>query len=505
VQELLMPASPTRRYWIALIAVAVLLRAIVALGLLHSLPITSDASAYSRQAADIVHGKASYPYYWPPGTSYLLAIGYWLFGVHVWVARTLMILVSALSVVTTTMLARLLLRRWQAAALAGWALALYPAMWMVAAEPYAQDLTLLTLTAAILFAVRAWDYGRPLDYVLLGLSLGIASLARPSTLSVAVALGVIAVFATHPRRHRRAEFGGGRVLAGALLSAVVMVATLTPALIHNRDHHQGYTVAINSEVNLWYGNNPYTPNYKTWDLGQRSASSFGPVAQRYLDRFTHPGPITRAERSAYLQEALRFVYHHPAVTVLRTTNRVRAFWGFDYTMSSEFRNDWHKSAAVEALGLVFEAGGYAVLVLLVIIGLGFARDLLRPGALTLLIVVIAAFELPYALDYAAGRWHYPILGLLAVVAGAGAYWLVITPDRWRRLRRSWAFWAALAVVLVVQLEYAYFATRGPTGSSNPNGVSGPQSSAQRSSSAHFVPRAQTIPEPRTGRRRNLPA
>lgn len=441
----------------------VIVRATVALGLFHSLPIHSDAGAYSQQAADMVHGKSAYPYFWPPGTSYFLAAGYWLLGVHAWVARVLMIFVSVLSVLTTTLLAHRLLRRWPAAALAGWTLALYPGMGMLAAEPYAQDLPLLAVTAALLFAVRAWDEGRLLDYGLLGLSLGVGSLARPSMAILAVAAAVAAICALLRRHRRAAPLGARRVLTGALLSAFVMLAVLSPAVVHNAEHHEGLTLATNSELDLWLGNNPYTPNYKTWDLGQRSASTFGPAAQSYLGRFAHPGTRTRAGRNAYFRETVRFVEAHPAVTVLRTINRSRAFWGFDYTMSSELRSAWHKGAAVEGIGLLCEVGGYALLTLLVLVGLVFARSLLRDGALALLVGVSAAFELPYALAYGAGRWHYPLLGVLAVFAGAGAYWLVGTPTRWRQLLRSRPLWIAAIVLLAVQIEYAYFATRGPIG------------------------------------------
>jgi 4-amino-4-deoxy-L-arabinose transferase-like glycosyltransferase len=486
-RDLLLPASPTRGYWIALVGAAFAVRTIVALGILHSLPIVSDASAYSAQAADIVHGKASYPYYWPPGTSYVLALSYWTFGVHAWVARGLMIVVSTLSVLTTALLARRLLKVWPAAALAGWVLALYPGIAMLAAEPFAQDLTLLTLTLTALLAMRAWDRGRMLDYVFLGLSLGMAVLSRPSTLSVAPVLVAAAAIAIRRRNGEGAAVRTSRVLAGAMTSILFLVVSLAPAVIHNAAHHEGLTLATNSEADLWLGNNPYTPNYKTWDLGQRSASSFGPAAQRYLERFEHPGGkssaprgaylhlVTPAERSAYVHEAVRYIEHHPAVTMLRIVNRVRAFWGFDYTMSSIFGGEWGKSAKVEAVGLVFEVGGYAILMLLVIVGLVFARPWFRPGCLALTLGLIGAFELPYVLVYAAGRWHYPVLGLLAVIAGAGAFWLMTTPGRWSRCRTSRPLWIALVLFLAVQIEYAYFATRGPIGGAPVSGVTAPGS------------------------------
>jgi hypothetical protein len=405
----------------------------------------------------ILHGHAHQAYYWPVGTSYVIAAGYWVFGIHPWVARLVMIALSVGSVVTTTLIARRLLRDTRAALLAGWTLALFPEMIMQAAQPDSFDLTLLGVNLTVLFALRAWQRGRVLDYAAAGVGLGIAALARPSTLSLLLAMGIFAAILLRRRHQEGQPTGLGRVAVGSAVLLACTAAVITPALAHNSADHAGLTLSTNNEQNLWLGNNRYTPNYKTYYLGQHPLSDFSPEVRNYMRPFVYGTHPTRAQRSADFDEAKGFIEDHPAVSLLRTTNRVRSFWTFDYSLANEFRTDWGKGAKVEAVGLLPEVGGYMLLGLLVIIALVFARDLFRPGALWFLIATIAAFALPYAIVYGAGRWNYPELGLLAVLAGAGAVWLIDTPDRWRRLVSSRVFWIALVVFMLVQAEYSYFA------------------------------------------------
>jgi 4-amino-4-deoxy-L-arabinose transferase-like glycosyltransferase len=461
MRELLLPQAPTRRFWLALIGVALALRAVVGLGLLGGMPIVSDAFAYSDQASDILDGEDDYAYFWPPGTSYVLAAAYAVFGEHDWAARVAMVLVSVLAVVVTTLLALRLAREPRPAMLTGWILALYPGMWMQVVQPFSFDLTLLFVSLTALFALRAWESSNPLDYLVAGLALGAAGLTRPSTLSIGLGLAVCAAVAIRRRRQRGEPTGLGRLVLGSALTGVVTLAVLGAALIHNQRQDQGWTLSVSNELNVWIGNNPYTPVYRTDQVGQHAIEDFPAEAQPYLTEFRYYDDPSREQRRVTLEEAQRYVEEHPAHTALRTANRARAFWGFDYTISELLHSEWGKSTKVEAVGLAFEAGGYAILMLLAIIGLVFARGLLRAGAVGYLIALIVAFAIPYLLVYAAGRWHYPVLGLLAVFAGAGAAWLTQTPDWWRQLRTSGTFWVALGLFVALQIEYAYFTATTP--------------------------------------------
>ena len=450
------PQAPTRDFWILLIGVALLARVVVAMGLLHNMPLFSDASAHSIQATEIVDGVNHFPYYFPVGTSYVLAAGYWLFGVHLWVAHLVMVLISVASVVTTALLAQRLVKEPRAAILAGWALALYPGMWMMAAQPFSFDIPLLCINLAALFALRGWEKGHLYDYAIVGVALGFAAVTRPSTLSIALALVVAALVVIRRRYKAGTPTGAGKFALGVAVAAVFAAATMTPAVIHNENYDQGLTLSVNNELNTWLGNNPYTPSYRTNYLGQHQLKEFGPETADYMRRFIYGRYPSQARRQKAQDETERYVKAHPAETAFRSFNRIREFWGYDYTISNLFRVEWAKGAPAEAFGLIFEAGGYFVLALLTFIALIFARGMFRPGAIWLLIGLIVTFQIPYILVYAGGRWHYPVLGLLAIFAGVGVKWLIDTPDRWKLVRSSTAFWIATAIFALIQIEYSYF-------------------------------------------------
>jgi 4-amino-4-deoxy-L-arabinose transferase-like glycosyltransferase len=450
------PVALTRRFWVVLVAVAFGVRAVVALGILGGMPITSDAQSYSEQAANFVHHvHGSFPYYWPPGTSYFLWPGYELFGVHAVVARLMTIAASVLAVVTSTLLAARVLRDRRAVMATGFVVALAPEIVLMSSQPYSFDLTLLAINCTALGVLIGWETGRLRWYVFAGLSLGFGALTRPSTLSIVLVLiGLLVVLG---RRLRGAELR--RLLVGAAALAVCAGIVMFPAVRHNHAVGQGWTLSVNNDQNLWLGNNPYTPNYKTYWLGQHDPAYFGPVIRDYMLRFVYGSNPTPEQRTRARNEAKRYVLAHPAVTGLRTVNRVRAFWGFPYTISNNIRTDWHKGNAAFAVTLFFEAGGYVLFGLLAIAAAVFARPLIRGPRAVFLLLLVGAFELPYALDFSGGRWHYPVLGLVAPFAGLGLAWLTADRDRWRRLLHSRAFLISAAVFLAVQAEYAYFVLR----------------------------------------------
>jgi hypothetical protein len=155
-------------------------------------------------------------------------------------------------------------------------------------------------------------------------------------------------------------------------------------------------------------------------------------------------------------EALDYIRSHPGVTTWRTLNRARAFWGFDYTYANGLRAEWDAPAPAVALAALVEVGGWLVLGVLALAGLFLARDRFRPGRLTLLLLVMAAYELPHLIAFSAGRWHLPILGLLAPVASAGLAAMGSPREAVSRILRSRPLVIALAIFALIQVEYAYF-------------------------------------------------
>jgi hypothetical protein len=251
--------------------------------------------------------------------------------------------------------------------------------------------------------------------------------------------------------HERAQL---RALAlGSVAFAAAAAAVVAPAVYHNTVHDQGLTVSTANEQNFWLGNNPYTPTYKTWELGSQPATDFSPEVQRYLARYRH-GPPTLDERHAMLEEAARFVVHHPAITALRTLNRAQAFWGFDYTPSNDVKEAYGLTRVKQLPLTALEAAGWIIVGLLALVALTAARHLIQPGVALFVLAVVAAYALPYVVSYSAGHWHEPVIGFVGPFAGAGAAWLTAYPNAVAQLRRNRAFLVLALLFVVVQVVYA---------------------------------------------------
>lgn len=446
--ELLRDRLPRPGEWLVLLGAAAAVRAAVVFGALHALPLVSDAGAYAEQGRVMSrHFPGPPTYYWPPGQSLYLLPFYRLFGSSAAVAKGASILLDLAVITLTVLVAHRVVRNRRAVLLSGWAMALLPSAVLMSGEPYSFALTEACLLGLALLLLVGAERRQWLLLGAAGLVFGFALLVRPSVLSVAVALVVVAALLL--RRAPRAW-----LLAGGAAFPAAAALVVVPVLVHNERHGQGWTVSTANEQNLWLGNNRYTPDYKTWDLGQDPPSAFSPPVTRYLERFGVGHP-TRAQRSAMLHETRRFVAAHPGKTAFRTFNRVQAFWGFDYTMSTDIRDAFHLSRAATIPLLALEVGAYLLLVGLAIVGLLFARALLRWRHALLLLAFVAGYQLSYAAAYSAGRWHIPVLGFVAPLAAVGAVWLRVTPSAARVVTRSGAFWIVVAAVGAVEIVYTY--------------------------------------------------
>ena len=446
--------SDARRFWVPLLGTALVVRLLFSLGLIAGWPLVSDGFAYSEQARQMTGElPGTQEYYVPPGTSYVLAAAYELFGSGRGSARITMILVSMLTVVATVYLARRVLNDERTARRAGWIIALLPSAVFMPSQPFSFDVTMLGLTLCVLWSLMAWDRRQARWLALAGLALGCAATARPGVISILAALVPAALLGARGL-WRAGERARVRLLAvGAVAFAVLMVAPLLPAINHNDEVGVGATVSTNNEGNLLFGNNPYTRDYKTWHQGQSEATDPDEVA--YLDRwFTLGGPPER--RKEMRDEALDYIVDHPGTTAWRTANRVRAFWGFDYTFSNGLRADSAAPLPVVGAAGLLEVGGWFVFCALALAGVFLGRRLFVDRRLLLLLAVVLAYELPHIVAFSAGRWHLPVLAVLAPIAAAGLTALGSPREAFARVRSSRALIIALGVFALIQVEYAYF-------------------------------------------------
>ncbi len=439
-------------YWLLLAGAALGVRLAVVFGVLPAMPLFSDAVLYAADAGALLDDfPGDEAYYLPPGLPYLTALAYVLFGQTLATARLLSIGVSVLGVLMIAWLAHLVLRHRRAARWAGSLAAVYPPDVMMNGQLYTQPLEMLCLLAMTCCLIEGYRRRRWALFGCAGLAFGFGSLTRPSLLSLTLLLLPTAWVLL--RRARRQDAAGATrgLLDGSLAFCVGVLVCVLPVMQHNAAHGAGPRLSTNNRWHFFLGNNPYTPHYKTSYLSSRPVEQFDPEVRAYLRRFgarDDPGNTMQ-------QEAWRYVVRHPFVTLLRTLNRARAFWGFDYVTARRIQTFYGLDARRLAGLLLLEAGGYALVMTLALLGLFCGGPLLAREHRWLLWLV-AAYQLPYVAAFATGAYHFSAMGLLMPLAGAGL-WVLKDRSLWRRDGRGRRrFYLALALFGAIQLEYAWF-------------------------------------------------
>ena len=138
----------------------------------------------------------------------------------------------------------------------------------------------------------------------------------------------------------------------------------------------------------------------------------------------------------------------------RTLNRTTSFWGFDY-LGSRLVQTWRGWGTAATLPLlVLEGGSYLAVAALALVTLFALRGLGDPGWRIWLLALALAYEVPYAIAFSGGTYHFPVLPLVVPLAALAAARPV---EAWRRLRSSRGAWLALGAFAALEGQYAYYA------------------------------------------------
>ena len=441
-------------YWVTLIAVATIVRVGVVFFPLDSMPLVGDALSYSEEGKKLL---AKFPgetaYFWPPGLPYVLAFIYWVFGDGIVVARVSTIILSVLNTVMIALLSGRVLKDPRAARLSGWIAAFYPPDVMMAGQTYTQHLAAFCLLVMAFWLLMGYERKRWWYFGLAGLALGWGSLTRPSLQSLALVLLILLMLVLW-RSPSVTSTGRIRwILSGSLAFVLGAVGCMVPVMHYNASHGAGWTISTNNERNLFLGNNPYTPYYKTSQLGQRGLDQVEAEVSAYLRKFYD----REDARQAMMGEAIRYITEHPFITLWRTMNRIRAFWGFDYIMSREIQE--HYGMGLNGLGLLLtvEAGGYCLVMLMILAGLFCAWQEVRLYGSIVLILLVIGYQLPYAVAFSGGTYHFPVMGLLMPFAGATLTRVFNGGIRnWTCPGGKGWMWLSFGLFTLIQAEYAYY-------------------------------------------------
>jgi hypothetical protein len=485
-REPLTTSSLTRRDWALILGLTVLARLVMVFGFLGRMPLVKDALDYHHTALAFLNGTACQtPFYLPPGTGLILSSAYRVLGDSVLTARLLLLGAAMVTVVGVVLLTQLLFSDRRVSVWAGVIAAVYPPAIMLGGQTYSQHFASCALVWGVGLWVRgswfrvpgsgfrvpgSWFLRTILFPLAIGMVWGLGCLVRPSMLSlfpvfVGAWLLVRGSGAFLGWRLQSSAVKSGGCLrqgtAGSMMALVVGCAVVVvPVMRLNASHGAGWVLSTNNERNFFLGNNPYTPLYKTSHLAQRPLDEQPAETQAYLKSFYEQ----ENPRQAMMAAAVEHIKNRPGLFVLRCLNRSRAFWGFDYIASREIQQwaDWG-GAGLCAL-LVFEAGGYVVLMGLVVLGilvcvpgLAGSNGGFQTRAPLLILAFVLFYQAPYCLAFSAGTYHFPAVWLLMPFAALGVVGVLQNGIvQTVKAMPVWG-WIALGIFMLVQIEYAYFA------------------------------------------------
>lgn len=397
-----------------------------------NVPLYGDAWDYFHTAQQLLKGEAFEPD-WPPGLPYYLRGVMALLGDREWIAKIAMLpmyLLCSLAVY------RLILRFSDrcAASIALLALAVMPTFILVSVTPITQLPTALLLAVLVLLVescLRKPSVGAVFG---IGLSLAGLLLVRPSNLLLCVFVPLWLAWRTK------------KWMVAALPGALILTSL---SMWTYRAHElTGRVIFINNanSQNFFYGNNPWTPLYRTWWFGSHKEGSEG-VPEEFRAEHRRIRSLPQADRdAAFSHAALSHIAERPDLFLVRTFARVRTFLAFDTFTAAQFvkrgKSQW---AGVALLALD------AVIYLNVLFGaILFGLRSIDRGRWAILFGISFGYAFPYFISFSHPTYHAPLLPLGAVLSSAAASeWM----QHRLKLKPSLLMGAVLLFAVLIQAEW----------------------------------------------------
>ncbi len=442
-----------RAMWVILL-LAVVLR-LVTLFLVADAPLVSDAAGYFKEARYIAKGIGYTPK-WPPGLPLYLSLSQHLSSDEFLARASMLLWFLALALLGY----RLVLdasqeAKWtpEGASSARFGanlflavFALYPCYVLNSVDTLTQLPAAVGVTAAAWLTLRSVRGAGVGTAVILGCVLGATALIRPTSL---VLLAGVPVY-----------------LAVKLKKPLPSLAVLLPAAgivglwLLVAQHMTGHFVLINqaNTWNLFLGNNPYTPLYKTWWLGSHSGVESGwPDGFRRLVTDINELPA-HLRSGRYAAVAWGEIVGRPDLFIVRSLSRVRTYLALDSFSGSQLVKVfglplWVGLAAIAADGAFYVGIAGAVILAL------FAGSKVLPGrdSLTVLLGMALLYALPYFVSFSHPVYHIPTTPLLGVIAAVFAGRLRRGDDVWDRLKNSRkrriGLWVVAVLFAAIQVEW----------------------------------------------------
>lgn len=428
-----------RTYW-SPIVVGLLLRIAYAIWLQDSW-LQEDAGGYFQDALWILEGK-EIPPFWPPGIPYFLAGLLFLFGSSPAVAMGgMMICYVAFCWLFAILSHSCLSNRHARILLFGFAL--YPAWIHHSVAPLSHLPVAICLLGSLILILRilrqqaSGTHMTALSGYLLGLGIvwAIMVLIRPGTLVLIPVSIFVMGWLLRPSWNK------------------IFLSTIPPLLLSflligswdlhlYQTHHRWVGINDATAMNIFIGNHPSTPLYKTWWLGSHDEQNNPAYDAFYTKRESIRSLPLDQQGPAYTQEAWIHIQQQPFTFVLRTVNRIRCFFAFDtYAGATTLA----KSLPLAILFFLLDAALFIAIGILFILGIVSSK--IHTSYRISILALIVAYGLPYYLTFSHPTYHFAIVPLMAIFAGRGLECV--------KTKIDWNGWHKVGIAIFgwIQLEW----------------------------------------------------
>ncbi|MBA3588012.1 glycosyltransferase family 39 protein [Methylibium sp.] len=378
----------------------------------------SDSVAYETFARNLVlHGVYGWtphePFaFWPPGTSFLYAAVYKLFGFGHFNIVLLNLLISAALIVTSARVAARFFGA-QVALFTAAVLAVWPTL-VLFTTVLASELPFLLFT---MLALDVWTAPRGsvlFRGLLAGVLLGAAALVRPLALALPVVYGAAVLFSSAvPRQVLRSQ------MQVTVLALAAMACVVSPWTWRNYQLYGApVLISTNGGITLWMGNSPGT------------RGDYMPIPERLNHLNDHEQSVVLGD------EAKRYILDDPAGFAVRTLRKLIFLYGNESIgviwnaggISESFGEPavlWLKRFTQLSWVLIFLTAAWGAWVLLR--RLGWRRFILSPP-----VVTIAFYSAVHSIVVSQDRYHLAFAAQFAMLTAAGVAHLSRPESRVRR-------------------------------------------------------------------------
>lgn len=425
-----------------------ILTRIVIIFLMRDTPLLGDDFGYHIVALQYMKGFFEVPY-WPPGMSFYLFFYYSIFGASLIVARVSMILMYILFVCFLYLIMKQILSR-RAANTYILIFTYFPSFIYFTIAPLTQGIIIPLIVIVFFLMQRTGKESKPVTFILLGLVLSSLVLIRPSNLLLCIAIPLLILYKTRNTRNYL-----------IMLAASLLLIILWTSYVKMKTNKIIFINTANSR-NFFYGNNEYTPVYRTWPFGEISLNNKRMPAG-YFEMITRIMKMPLEEQEKFF---FNYTFNHitkrPDLFIIRTTSRIRSFFAFNtYTGSTILKKMRYSalSRSIAYLSIILDFFFHIFIVLtslvLILVEEEKARSIIKS-----IFFIISMYAIPYWISFSSGLYCIPVMPLLGILSAISMNRLYSQKesiyDVYKKAtrKRRLAFVSMILLVLYIQAEYA---------------------------------------------------